>query len=142
MIKPRFYYITSLLLVFVVPACILAYFVLDRIPLPSLFIFIIGITVLGSVWDIWATRHGRRDPVWLWQFNFKDTLGIKLFDLPIEEYIFYVASSVYIIFIWEEIKYALETGSLLMYILLPFVGVWSLLLILMPYVIRAKGDKL
>lgn len=63
-------------------------------------------------------RHGRRDPIWLWQFNFKDTLGIKLFDLPIEEYLFYIASSVYIILIWEGIRYALETGSLLMYILL------------------------
>jgi|SRR3990167_3107452 len=142
MIKPKFYYLTSLLLVFVVPTCIVAYFVLDRIPLSNLLTFIIGITALGSVWDIWATRHGRRDPIWPWQFNFKDTLGIKLFDLPIEEYIFYIASSVYIIFIWEGIRYALETGSLLMYVLLPFLGIWSLLLMLIPYIIRAKGDKL
>jgi lycopene cyclase domain-containing protein len=142
MIKPRFYYLTSLLFVFILPACAVAYFVFDRIPLPNLITFIVGITVLGSVWDIWATRHGGRDPIWLWQFNFKDTLGIKLFDLPIEEYLFYIASSVYVILIWEGIKYALETGSLLMYILLPFVGVWSLLLILVPYMICAKGDKL
>lgn len=141
MIKPKFYYLTSLFFIFVLPACVVAYFVLDRIPLPNLVTFIVGITVLGSIWDIWATRHGRRDPIWLWQFNFKDTLNVKLFDLPVEEYLFYIASSVYIIFIWEGIRYALETGSLLMYVLLPFVGIWSLLLTLVPYVIRAKGDK-
>ncbi len=143
MIKQKFYYLTSLLFVFVIPASIAAYFVLDRIPVVNLIIFVVGITVLGSIWDIWATRHGKRDPIGLWQFNFKDTLGIKIFDLPIEEYVFYIAYSLYIIFIWEGIKYALETGSLLMYILLPFLGVWSLLFILvLPYVIRVRSDKL
>lgn len=142
MIKPKFYYLISLLFVFVIPASITAYFVVDRIPMINLLTFVAGITILGSIWDIWATRHGKKDPIWLWQFNFKDTLGIKLFDLPIEEYIFYVTSSLYIVFIWEGIKYALETNSIFMYILIPFLGLWSLLFILMPYLIRVKGDKL
>jgi|SRR3989344_9412597 len=137
----RFYYSLSLILVFILPALIAGYFIFDRIPLINFLVFIVGITILGSIWDIWATRHGKRDPIWLWQFNFKDTLGIKLFDLPIEEYIFYVVSSVYIIFIWEGIKFALETKSIAMYVLLPFLGVWSLLAILIPYLLRVKNDK-
>ena len=141
MVKPRFYYLISLLFIFIIPTGVAAFFIIDRIPLLNLFIFVGGITFLGSVWDIWATRHGRRDPIWLWQFNFKNTIGIKLCGLPIEEYIFYIASSLYIIFIWEGIRYALETGSLFMYILLPFLGIWSLLLTLAPY-IYAKGYKL
>jgi len=99
MIKPKFYYLISLLFVFVIPASAAAHFVIDRIPMINLLTFVAGITILGSIWDIWATRHGKKDPIWLWQFNFKDTLGVKLFGLPIEEYIFYIASSLYIVFI-------------------------------------------
>ena len=137
----RFYYILSLLFVFIIPAAIAAYFVFDRIPLINFAVFVVGITVLGSIWDIWATRHGKRDPIWLWQFNFKDTLGIKLFDLPIEEYVFYIASSVYIIFLWEGIKFALETKSIVMYLLLPLLSIWSLLAISIPYILRVKNDR-
>ena len=142
MIKPKFYYLISLLFVFVIPASAAAHFVIDRIPMINLLTFVAGITILGSIWDIWATRHGKKDPIWLWQFNFKDTLGVKLFGLPIEEYIFYIASSLYIVFIWEDIKYALETNSIFMYILVPFLGVWSSLFILVPYLIHVKDDKL
>ncbi len=142
MIKPRFYYLISLLLVFIIPAGVAGYFVLARIPMFNLLTFVVSITILGSIWDIWATRHGKKDPIWLWQFNFKDTLGIRLFGLPVEEYVFYVVSSLYIVFMWEGIKYALETDSLLTYILLPFLGIWSLLFLLIPYVMRVKGDKL
>jgi lycopene cyclase domain-containing protein len=131
----------SLIFVFLLPALLVGYFVINRIPLVNLLTFIIGITLLGGIWDVWATKHGRRDTIWLCQFNFKNTLGIKLFNLPIEEFLFYIASSLYIIFIWEGIKYALETRNLLMYLLVPFAGVWSLLGIIIPYLQKAKGDK-
>lgn len=140
--QSRYYYLLSLLLVFIIPAGIAAYFVLDRVPVSNLLTFVGGITILGSIWDIWAARHGKKDPIWLWQFNFKDTLGYKLFDLPIEEYVFYIASSLYIVFIWEGIKYAVDTGSLTMYVLLPFLGIWSLAFIAVPYLMRAKNDRL
>jgi lycopene cyclase domain-containing protein len=138
----RFYYLLSLLFVFIIPTSIQAYFVLDRIPIINLVVFITAITFLGSIWDIWATRHGRRDPIWLWQFNYRETLGIKIFDLPIEEYLFYITSSTYIVFVWEGIKFALETHNIAMYFILPCLSVWSLLAIFVLYFIKAKNDKL
>ncbi len=96
----RFYYLYSLLFVFTIPVLIQGYFIWPLIDKMNLFTFMIGITIIGSLWDIWACRHGKRDPIWLWQFNKKDTLGITLFDLPIEEYLFYICSSAYIIFTW------------------------------------------
>jgi len=141
MIKPRYYYLLNLLFVFTLPAFILAFFVWGRIPLINLVLFVGSITVLGVIWDILAVRHGKRDRTWLWQFNFKDTLGIKIFDLPIEEYVFYISSSLYIIFLWEGIKYSLETESILMYILIPFLGVWSLLLSIAVYRFGAKRNN-
>ena len=136
----RFYYILSLFFVFMLPAAILSFFVIDQIPLANLFTFVLGITILGSIWDIWATKHTKKDPVWIWQFNFKDTIGIKMFGLPIEEYIFYVVSSIYIVFVWEGIRYALQIGTISMYLMLPFVGLWSLLCILVPYRFKEKKD--
>ncbi|MBI2515167.1 hypothetical protein HYV91_03250 [Candidatus Wolfebacteria bacterium] len=133
---------TSLIFVFVIPALIAGYFISERIPLFELIKFIIGITVLGSIYDIWATRHGKRDPVWLWQFNPKDTLGITIFNLPIEEYLFYPVSSVYIVFMWEGIKFASETNNLLIYLLLSFLSAWTMLAMFSLYILRAKRDKL
>lgn len=108
----------------------------------NLLVFVVLITIIGAIWDIWATRHGRKDKVWLWQFNSKDTLGVKLFDMPIEEYLFYISTSLYIVFIWEAIELALNTKEPVFYFLVPFMGLWSLVFILIPYRLRVRGDKL
>lgn len=142
MIPKKLYYLSSLFFVFIIPAIICAYFTVDRIPLANLVTFVLGITFLGSLWDIWATKHGKRDQIWLWQFNSRETLGIKILDLPIEEYLFYVASSLYIVFIWEGIKFTLETESTLLYILLPLLGIWSLLFLAIPFFVKTKNDRL
>lgn len=139
-IRPKFYYMASLLFVFVIPSSVAAYFTLDRIPTNNLLTFIIGMLVLGALWDIWATRHSRKDRVWLWQFNPKNTIGLKLFDLPIEEYLFYVFSSIYVVFIWEAIKVAIDSKSAVMFTLLPFLGIWSMTFITIPYLFRRKRN--
>jgi len=138
----KFYYSGSLFFVFSLPAIIAGYFVWDRIPFLNLTLFVFGIVVLGSIWDIWATRHGKKDKIWLWQFHDEETIGIKFFDLPIEEYLFYLSASLYIIFIWEGIKLSLETGNVFMYFVIPFLGIWSFLAILIPYKIKVRGDKI
>lgn len=138
----KFYYLISLLFVFVIPSIIQGVFIWSRISLPNLISFVFGITLLGSVWDIWASRHGKSDTVWIWQFNFKETLGVKVLDVPVEEYFFYVSSSTYIIFVWESLRYVSDTGDKLMYFILPFTGLWTLLFIAIPYLIKAKSDKI
>ena len=103
--------------------------------------FVLTVTVIGSIWDIWATKHKGRDPVWLWQFNAKQTLGITLLGLPIEEYLFYAASSVYVIFMWEGIRQMIENGGQL-YVAIPLLTLWTLGAILLPYMFGPRGDKL
>lgn len=142
MIKRKHYYLLSLLFVFVIPTMIAGYFVSDRISRDELLVFVLSITLLGSFWDIWATRHGKGDPVWIWTFNRKDTLGIRFFDLPIEEYLFYVVSSTYVVFIWEGIKYALEQENTPIKLILPFLALWPLACIALPYFKKERQDKL
>jgi lycopene cyclase domain-containing protein len=141
-IKSKYYYLLSLVFVFIIPSCIAGYFVWDSISKFNLISFVLLIACLGSLWDIWASKHGRSDPVWLWQFNFKDNLGIKIFGLPVEEYLFYIFSSIYIIFIWELIRLASSQGSLLGYTIPPLLSCWSLAFALLPYWLSPKNDRL
>ena len=142
MIPTRYYYASSLLFVFIIPSVVAGFFIRDQLLLPNLVVFVLVILLLGSIWDVWATRHGKRDSVWLWQFNDNDTLGYKFLGLPIEEYSFYVFASLYAIFLWEVIKYALDTRDMAFFLLVPLMGIWSLLFIGIPYAIRAKEDRL
>lgn len=137
----KYFYLLSLTLVFIIPTLIAGFFVIEHIELLHLFVFVLLITIVGSLWDVWATRHGSDDPIWLWHFNHKQTIGIKFLGLPIEEYLFYVFSSVYIIFIWKSIELALSTGNNAYYLLIPALGLWTFLSILIPYKMT-KGDKL
>lgn len=134
----KYSYLFSLFATFIIPTVIISFFVFNRINIFNLLTFVLGITILGSIWDIWATKHGKKDRTWLWQFNYKETVGIKIFDLPIEEYIFYIGSSTYIIFIWEGIKLAKELQDIKMFVLLPFLGVWTSLIIGLSYYITNK----
>lgn len=139
----NFYYVFSLLFVFIIPTVVESIFILDRINKTQLIIFIIGLTILGSIWDVWATRHGKKDQVWLWQFNTYDTLGIKILGLPIEEYFFYTISGIYVVFTWEIIKYSLESNNIMSFIILPFCAIWSTLFVAIPYLMsKNDGDKI
>lgn len=138
----RFYYLSSLITVFTIPTFTIGFFLSGQVDLYNLTTFAIGITVIGATWDIWATRHGKRDSIWLWQFNHKTTLGIYLFDLPIEEYLFYISTSIYVVFVWEAIKLYSASGNLEILALLASATIWSLLFIGLPYVFHSKKDKL
>ena len=108
---------------------------MNSISLLQLIIFVSTITVTGALWDLWATRHGKKDPFWIWAFNPKDTLGVQLLGVPIEEYFFYIFSSIYIVFMWKGI----ELGF---YFLIPALGVWTFIALLVPYKMSPQNDKL
>ncbi len=137
----KYYYLMSLSLVFVIPSVIAGYFVPSTIAISQLIIFIFLVTIVGSLWDLWATQHGKKDSVWLWSFNTKNTLGIKFLGLPIEEYLFYTASSVYVIFLWTSIQLAMQTGNASLYFLMPCLAIWTALSISIPYKLSPNNDK-
>ncbi len=131
-----------MLTIFAIPAIVEAIFMRGHTSYHDLIIFMIGVTLLGSFWDIMSTRHGRRDPIWLWQFNFSDMLGIKILGLPIEEYLFYIISSSCIIMTWESIRYVSVTHDMTMRTVLFLMCFWSLgCLCLQYYWGLKKGDR-
>ncbi len=137
----KYYYCLSLLFVFVIPTAIAGVLLRNDIPWTALVPFIVLVTIIGSIWDVWATRHGRKDRIWLWQFNRRQTIGIRILGLPIEEYIFYVASSVYVIFMWQGFQLMIR-NSVEAYLIVGSLAVWTLISIAVPYLFRKRGDKL
>jgi lycopene cyclase domain-containing protein len=138
----RFYYLISLVFFLGIPGAIQGYLVWHQIPILNFLVFIFFISAVGSVWDVWATRHGKKDTVWLWQFHKNNTLGFTIFGMPVEEYLFYIASSSYIIFIWEGIRLALAGKGSGIWLAIPLLGTISFIAIIIPYFIRPKGDRL
>lgn len=136
----KYYYLLSLFFVFILPTIVIYAFIYNIIKLLPLFLFIFNILIIGSIWDIWATKHGKNDSFWIWQFNHQETLGIKFFGLPVEEYLFYIFSSTYIIFLWEGIKYGYEEQNFIMLFVLLFSSLISIFFILLPYIIKNKND--
>lgn len=117
------------------------FYLSDVIDLQALVPFIILVTLIGSVWDIWATRHGKKDKIWLWEFNRKQTIGIRLFGLPIEEYLFYVASSLYVVFMWEGFTLMVAGGNTQVYVVIGLLSAWTLFAIGLPYILGRKKDR-
>ncbi|MBL8158817.1 lycopene cyclase domain-containing protein [bacterium] len=138
----KYYYLATLILVFCVPTSVAAYALSDVVKIDELVPFIVLVTIIGSIWDVWATRHGKSDRVWLWQFHPAQTLGYRIFGLPVEEYLFYIASSVYVIYMWEGMKLMARYGTSEAYIMVFGLGAWSLGAILAPYLFRSKGDRI
>lgn len=137
----RYSYLLTLFSVFCIPTIIAGIYLSNYISLTSLVPFIALVTIIGSIWDIWATRHGKKDRVWLWSFNRRRTLGLRFLGLPIEEYLFYIASSVYVIFMWEGFKLMANGAKSEVYGVIGLLSAWTLFSIFLPYWIGRKKDK-
>jgi lycopene cyclase domain-containing protein len=55
--------------------------------------------VLFVIWDFLATARGH------WAFSNNYTIGLKIFNLPIEEILFFIVIPFCGIFTWESVKY-------------------------------------
>jgi len=69
-----------------------------KYPLRLIISIALPFTVFLS-WDIWATARGH------WGFNMDYITGIKIFNLPVEEALFFIIIPFCAIFTWETVKY-------------------------------------
>ncbi|MDD5129671.1 MAG: lycopene cyclase domain-containing protein [Candidatus Omnitrophica bacterium] len=63
-----------------------------------IFALTVVIIIFGS-WDIFATWRGH------WYFNPQGILGVKIVNLPLEEWLFFVVIPFCCIFTWEALKF-------------------------------------
>lgn len=91
------------------------------------------ITVLGVVYDAWATKQSARDSHWFWSFNHAQTLGVRFFGLPLEEILFYTCTSGYIIIMWEGVKVGYAAGRTDYLYILIAAALWTFTMVLCGY---------
>jgi lycopene cyclase domain-containing protein len=60
---------------------------------------------LFIAWDVWFTQTG------IWWFSNEYTLGIRILDLPVEEWLFFIVVPFCSIFIYENVKFFLHKFS-------------------------------
>lgn len=56
-------------------------------------------------WDVWFTHSG------IWSFSNEYTLGIRILELPVEEWLFFIVVPFCSIFIYENVKFFLRKFS-------------------------------
>ncbi len=66
---------------------------------PALFAGIAVMMLVFIPWDIVFTAHG------VWSFNHRYVLGLYLFGLPLEEWLFFIVIPYCIVFTYEVLKY-------------------------------------
>jgi lycopene cyclase domain-containing protein len=69
-----------------------------RKPLALIYSILIIVIIFGS-WDCWATWRGH------WSFNPKGIGSLRIINLPLEEWFFFVVIPFCCIFTWETVKF-------------------------------------
>lgn len=67
--------------------------------LKSLFFSLSMLIIIFGGWDVFATWRGH------WYFNPKGIFGIKIINLPVEEWLFFIVIPFCCIFTWEALKF-------------------------------------
>ncbi len=79
---------------------------LDFYRYPARLVLSIGFPfVLFVLWDIIVTARGH------WAFNPDYTIGFRIFNLPVEEILFFVVIPFCGIFTWESVKYFMRNKN-------------------------------
>lgn len=108
----RFLYSFAYLVLLGIPSVILTYLLIGEINIKALFIVLLITLSIGGVFDIWATRQGRNDKFFIWEYNPNSILGFKIYGVPVEDYIFFLfLTPVFIISIYEAAKDVSGSGS-------------------------------
>lgn len=125
-------YLYSLLAIFIIPTFIFVYLLLGKISIVNVLILAVIISILGSIWDVWGTKHGTKDIFWLWTFNEKYLVGVRVFDVPIEEYLLFFFGTTFIVTLWETINIWITTPSDFNPLIIAVLFSWTVAAVVLP----------
>ena len=81
----------------IIPSLILLYLLRDKINFKNLVICLFILFIVGVIWDQISVKLG------IWSFSQDKTLG-NLFDIPIEEYLFFIFVPLLVITVYTLIN--------------------------------------
>ena len=99
----KLYYTLLYCVLLGIPSFVISRFVTANIKALSATIFVS--IIIGQVLELWAVRHGKKDKSFVWDYSYEFTLGPKIFDVPIEDFvIFLILTPVFIVYFYEWVK--------------------------------------
>ena len=122
----KFIYLRLLVAIYIPPILALLALIESGFNLLNLLIFSCIIVIYGIAWDMWATRHGKTDKLWIWRFNPKTVTGISIAHHPFDEYIFGICHIVWLILLWEILNHALQEKDVTTLHILIVTIVWQI----------------
>lgn len=121
-----------------VPMILFAWELRGSLSIPSFILSVLTLSYFGILWDMWATRHGRKGKIWIWKFNLSTTTGKLILAQPIEEYAFAFMVISFIIILWEFLKKLFFEPSQDL-LIIGIIGLaWIYWMVLIVYGIQSK----
>ena len=90
--------------------------------LPAVVLSIAVVSTCYLVWDILVTAHGE------WSFNSRYLTGVQIFNIPLEEVLFFITVPYSCLFIYEVVLYATRSSSFKLpvsIIIASILGLWA-----------------
>ena len=132
--KLKLHYLNLLAIFFTLPIIVMIAIEWDYFRLREAGVFIFLILIYGMGWDIWATRHGEKDRLWIWQYNPNTSTGLKILGHPIEQYLLGAAWFLWLLLFWELLQRILVMPIITE--LTAFIGVSLWMIIMSVFVYR------
>lgn len=135
----RFYYSAAYLLLLGVPALMISGVIKNHIDFRAVFVTTLLTIMVGGIFDIWAVRQSRKDKFFIWEYNKKSIIGVKVFGVPIEDYVFFlVLTPIFIIALYEGVRSFFSGGLSIASLSVLFIFV---MLIAYTFVYRYASKK-
>ncbi|MCF7865622.1 MAG: hypothetical protein K9M11_03900 [Candidatus Pacebacteria bacterium] len=122
----KFLYLKLLFAIYFIPVIVLFSASEGSLDILKLSLFTFIIVIYGIAWDMWATKHGRTDKVWVWRFNPKTITGVYVDHHPLDEYVFGVLHIFWVIFLWEILNQAIFENNNALLIVPVVVILWQI----------------
>jgi len=122
----RFTYIKLLVAIYFPPIIALILFLESKTDLLKLSVFSFVVVIYGIAWDMWATKHGRTDKLWIWRFNRKTITGLFIEHHPFDEYLFGILHIFWVVVFWEVLNGVISDFNFKILAVLVLVILWQI----------------
>jgi len=104
-------YLWALIGILAVPTLIMYFYLRESIILGNMIFILAVLGCAGVAADIWATKQNKKDKTWIWEFNTKNIVSLKILGHPAEEYVYFLLFIPYIILFWELLNKIVPENS-------------------------------
>lgn len=117
----KYSFVIAYIILLAIPASIVTFFVSDLININALTIVIMLALLVGGILEVWAVKQGKKDKFYIWEYNNKTTLNLKILGIAVEDLIlFLILTPFFCISMWEFVKRYVDLNRIDLKLFIPF----------------------